>query len=55
MPRRRTRWLLGSPGTQLITPQWVFEASVQLPIHQDLTAPRLEREFTTVLSVRFQF
>jgi mercuric ion binding protein len=31
------------------------EAGEQLPLHQDLAAPRLERELTTVLSVRFQF
>ncbi len=47
--------VLASPGIQLIFPQWVFEAGVQLPVHQDLSAPRLERDFTTVLSVRFQF
>lgn len=44
-----------SPGVQFITPRWILEAGVQLPIEQDLKAPRLETKFTTVLSVRFQF
>jgi len=47
--------VLGSPGFQFITPQWIIEAGVQLPIHQHMEAPRLERNFTSVLSVRFQF
>jgi len=47
--------LLGSPGIQFITPQWILEVGMQLPIHQDMAAPRLERDFTSVLSVRFQF
>ena len=44
-----------SPGVQIITPRLILEAGVQLPIHQDMAAPRLEIDFTTVLSVRFQF
>jgi len=47
--------VMGSPGIQFITPQWIIEAGVQLPIHQDMEAPRLERDFTSVLSVRVQF
>jgi len=47
--------VFGSPGVQIITPQWIIEAGVQLPIEQDMKAPRLETDFTTVLSVRFQF
>lgn len=47
--------VLGSPGLQFITPQWIVEAGVQLPVHQDMEAPRLKRNFTSVLSVRFQF
>ena len=47
--------VFGSPGIQFIAPQWIFEAGVQLPILQDMTSPRLETDYTTVLSIRFQF
>lgn len=47
--------VFGSPGIQLITPNVILEAGVQLPMHQDLAAPRLENDFTVVLSVRIQF
>ncbi len=47
--------LFGSPGVQFITPQWILEAGVQLPIHQDMKSPRLETDFTVVFSLRFQF
>lgn len=47
--------VMGSPGFQFITPQWIIEAGVQFPIHEDMETPRLERNFTSVLSVRFQF
>ena len=47
--------VFGSPGIQFITPQWILEAGVQLPIHQDMNSPRLETDFTFILSVRFQF
>ena len=30
-------------------------AGVQVPIHQDLASPRLETDFTVVLSLRIQF
>ncbi len=47
--------VFGSPGIQWITPNVILEAGVQLPMLQDLTAPRLETDFTVVLSVRVQF
>lgn len=47
--------LLGSPGLQYITPNFIVEAGVQLPLAVDMKSPRLERDFTLVFSVRFQF
>jgi len=44
-----------SPGLQLITSNVILEAGVQLPVHQDLKAPRLETDATIVISVRVQF
>ncbi len=48
-------FLFASPGLQLITPRWIVEAGVQAPVHRDASSPRLEPDFTTVLSFRFQF
>ncbi len=50
-----SRQVFASPGLQLITPRWIIEAGVQLPVHQRMRAPRLETDYTTVLSARFQF
>ncbi len=47
--------LLGSPGLQYITPNFILEAGVQLPIGQDLKSPRLKTDYTVVLSLRIQF
>ncbi len=47
--------VLASPGLQLITPNLILEAGVQLPIAQDVKSPRLARDYTVVLSVRIQF
>lgn len=47
--------VFGSPGLQFITPRWILEASVQLPVYQDMASPRLETDFTAVFSLRFQF
>ena len=47
--------VFGSPGIQYITPNFILEAGVQLPILQDLASPRLETDFTVVLSLRIQF
>ena len=44
-----------SPGIQLVTSRWVVEAGVQLPVYQDMQSPRLETDFTAVLSVRILF
>ncbi len=45
----------GSPGLQYITPNLILEAGVQLPIGQDLKSPRLETDYTVVVSFRLQF
>ncbi len=47
--------LLASPGLQLMTSRVALEVGVQLPIHQDRKFPRLETDFTIVLSVRTVF
>ena len=47
--------LLLSPGAQFITKRFIVEASVQVPIWQDLNGPQLEDDFTAVLSVRIPF
>ena len=44
-----------SPGIQFITARWIAEAGIQLPVHQEMKSPRLETDFTTVASFRFQF
>lgn len=44
-----------SPGLQFITPRWILETGLQVPAYQDMKAPRLENDFTTVLSFRIQF
>lgn len=44
-----------SPGVQYITSNVILEAGVQLPVSQSMKSPRLETDFTTVLSVRIQF
>lgn len=47
--------VFASPGIQLFTSRWVVEAGVQLPIYQDMKSPRLETDYTFVLSVRIVF
>ncbi len=47
--------LLLSPGLQFITQRLIVEASLQLPIHQDLNGDQLESDFVAVLSVRVPF
>lgn len=44
-----------SPGLQFITSNVIFEAGVQLPVHQELSSPRLETDYTVVFSLRIQF
>jgi hypothetical protein len=43
-----------SPGIQYVARRWIAEATVQLPVWQDLDS-RPEREFIVGLSFRFQF
>ena len=50
-----SKQLLGSPGLQFITPNFILEAGIQLPIGQDLKTPRLDTHYTVVLSFRLQF
>ena len=45
----------GSPGIQFVTPRWILEAGIQVPVQQKMARPRLETDFTFVLSGRFQF
>lgn len=44
-----------SPGVQLITSRFVVEASLQIPVLQDLRGPQLEKDFVGVLGVRIPF
>ena len=44
-----------SPGVQLASLRWILEASLQIPIAQDLNGPQLETDFVAVLSVRIPF
>lgn len=44
-----------SPGVQFITNRVILEASIQVPIVQDLNGPQLETDFIGVLSVRVPF
>lgn len=44
-----------SPGAQFITKRVILEASVQVPIWQDLNGSQLEDDFRAVLSVRIPF
>ena len=44
-----------SPGAQFITKRFIVEASVQVPVWQDLNGAQLEDDFTAVLSVRIAF
>jgi hypothetical protein len=44
-----------SPGVQLAMKRLILEASVQVPVLQDLNGPQLETDFVAVLSVRVPF
>lgn len=44
-----------SPGVQFAMKRLILEASVQVPVLQDLNGPQLERDFVGVLSVRVPF
>ncbi len=47
--------LFVSPGVQFITKNYIVEASLQVPLWQDLDGPQLEDDFVAVLSVRLPF
>ena len=44
-----------SPGIQLVTSRWILEASLLLPVVQDLNGQQVETDFIGVLSVRVPF
>lgn len=44
-----------SPGLQLITERWMLEASVQLPVVQELDDGIPETEYRFVVGIRFQW
>ena len=44
-----------SPGLQFITPSFILEAGIQLPMVQSMKSPRLSTDYTVILSMRFQF
>jgi len=44
-----------SPGVQVAALRWIVEASVQIPVAQDLNGPQTEADFVGVLSVRIPF
>jgi hypothetical protein len=43
-----------SPGIQYVTQRWIIEATVQVPVWQELDS-RAERDFIVGVGVRFQF
>ena len=47
--------LFVSPGVQFVTDRLILEASVQVPVVQDLNGPQLETDFVGVFSVRIPF
>lgn len=44
-----------APGLQLAAKSWILEASIQLPIAQDLHGSQVEQDIVAVLSVRIPF
>ena len=44
-----------SPGFQYVAKSWILEASLQLPISQNLNGSQVETDFVGVLSVRVPF
>jgi len=44
-----------SPGLQMASKRWVAEASIQLPVYQDLNGSQVETDYTVVASLRFTF
>lgn len=44
-----------SPGLQFVTEQWALEASIQLPVVQELADDGPETDYRIVLGVRFQW
>ena len=49
------RVLFVSPGFQYVTNRLIVEASLQVPVAQDLNGPQVETDFVAILSVRVPF
>ena len=49
------RVLFLAPGVQLAAKDWILEASLQVPIEQDLRGSRVEQDLVAVLGVRVPF
>ena len=47
--------LFFSPGIQFIAQRWGIEASVQLPVVQELADSRTETDYRVVVGLRFQW
>lgn len=47
--------LFVAPGLQLAAKSWILEASVQVPVAQDLHGSQVDQDFVAVLSVRIPF
>lgn len=47
--------LLLAPGVQLAAKSWILEASLQVPIAQDLHGSQVEQDFVAVVGVRIPF
>ncbi len=44
-----------SPGLQIISDRWILEASVQIPVHQDLNGSRVETDALAIVGLRIPF
>lgn len=44
-----------SPGVQRVTEQWVWEASIQIPVVQDLSGTQPETDYRAVIGLRYQW
>ena len=44
-----------SPGLQIISTRWIVEASVQIPVHQEMNGSQVKTDVIAVLGVRVPF
>ncbi|MGC8561111.1 MAG: hypothetical protein ACP5O1_10575 [Phycisphaerae bacterium] len=47
--------VFASPGVEFITPRWILEAGMQLPIYSRIRLPLFETNYTFILGLQFQF